>query len=137
MPELPEVQTVVTTLAPRVAGRRILRVEHVRQDMVTPDGFDLAQAVRGRTIESVTRRGKRIVFLLDDGNCFFIHLGMTGRLMVEPRDAELAPHTHLIFDLGNNQEVRFRDPRRFGEIRWMGERADDDALGPEPLIMTT
>ena len=51
MPELPEVQTVVTTLAPRVLGRRIERVVHVRDDMVTaPAGFDLAAALAGRTV---------------------------------------------------------------------------------------
>src|ERR1041385_8732853 len=118
MPELPEVQTVVTTLAPRVAGKQIARVVHLRSDMVTPSNFDFASAVSGRTITSVSRRGKRIVFELDDGNRFFIHLGMTGRLMVEPGDTQIAPHTHLIFELGDGKELRFRDPRRFGEIRW-------------------
>jgi formamidopyrimidine-DNA glycosylase len=135
MPELPEVQTVVTTLAPRVAGKRIERIPHVRRDMITPDGFDLAGAVRGRTIESVTRRGKRIVFLLDDGNRFFIHLGMTGRLMVESRDTDQALHTHLIFDIGDGRQLRFRDPRRFGEIRWLGQDNGDAKMGPEPLDM--
>src|SRR4051812_12574070 len=114
MPELPEVQTVVTTLSPRVTGRRIVRVVHVRQDMVTPDKFDLPKALKGRTVASITRRGKRIVFTLDDDNQFFIHLGMTGRLTVEPAKSPIALHTHLILDLGNRQQLRFRDPRRFG-----------------------
>jgi formamidopyrimidine-DNA glycosylase len=137
MPELPEVQTVVTTLAPRVTGRRIRRVAHVRQDMVTPANFDFATAVTGRTIDRVVRRGKRIVFHLDDANRFFIHLGMTGRLTVARAGAARLVHTHLIFDLGNRQELRFRDPRRFGEIRWLGCDDCDDRMGPEPLVMRT
>src|SRR2546423_15269845 len=100
MPELPEVQTVVSTLAPRATGRRIEEVVHVRRDMVSPAGFDLTAALTGRTISRIARRGKRIVFQLDDANAFFIHLGMTGRLSVEPRDAEVVIHTHLRLDLG-------------------------------------
>src|SRR5438874_629911 len=99
MPELPEVQTVVTTLTPRVIGRRVRKVIHLRSDMVTPDGFDLAKAVTGRTIVRLERRGKRIVFEMDDANRFFIHLGMTGRLTVEAAKSEVQRHTHLIFDL--------------------------------------
>jgi formamidopyrimidine-DNA glycosylase len=136
MPELPEVQTVVTTLAPRVTRRRIRKVVHMRGDMVTaPAGFDFAQAITGRTIRDVSRRGKRIIFALDDANTFFIHLGMTGRLMVEKKDAPLAIHTHLILDLGDGHQLRFRDPRRFGEIRWLGCESCDERMGPEPLTM--
>ena len=136
MPELPEVQTVVTTLAPRVLRRRIVRVVHLRGDMVTaPPDVDLARQLAGRTITGVARRGKRIVFSLDDDNAFFIHLGMTGRLAVEPPDAPLANHTHLILDLGDSRQLRFRDPRRFGEIRWLGCDGCEQNMGPEPLAM--
>lgn len=151
MPELPEVQTVVTTLAPHLVGKRFDKVVHVRPDMVTPAGFDVSRALAGRTVAALARRGKRIVFTLDDGNCFFIHLGMTGRLQVAPASAPLEPHTHLLVDLagasprkrgrgGNStttdhQQLRFRDPRRFGEIRWLGCESCDDRMGPEPLAM--
>ncbi|MEA2735080.1 MAG: formamidopyrimidine-DNA glycosylase, partial [Humisphaera sp.] len=119
----------------RVLQRRIRKVVHVRGDMVTPDGFDLAKNLTGKTITGLTRRGKRIVFSIDDNDSFFIHLGMTGRLMVEPADAPLAIHTHLILDLGNRQQLRFRDPRRFGEIRWLGCDSCDEKMGPEPLAI--
>src|SRR5687768_5338078 len=60
MPELPEVETVMMTLTPRVVRRRIRRVVHVRHDMVTaPAGFNLAKQLAGRTITGVARRGKR------------------------------------------------------------------------------
>src|SRR3982751_3948731 len=98
MPELPEVQTVVNTLSPRVVGLRIRAVALHRDDIVAPTGTNLVAHLTNRTIAQITRRGKRIVFTLDDGNRFFIHLGMTGRLTLELARSLLAPHTHLLFD---------------------------------------
>jgi formamidopyrimidine-DNA glycosylase len=132
MPELPEVQTVVTTLRPRVLGRAILSVISVRQDILTPAGMDLAGRLCGRTVRAVERRGKRIVFTLDDGNRFYIHLGMTGQLSVARPDSQPPPHTHLELDLGG-ERLRFRDPRRFGGFWWLGAESPDDGMGPEPL----
>ena len=132
MPELPEVQTVITTLRPKVLGRVIRRIVSVREDIVTPAGTDLAARLAGRTVTSVDRRGKRIVFTLDDDNRFYIHLGMTGQLAVVPPDASLPPHTHFELDLGARR-VRFRDPRRFGGVWWVGNGSVDEGMGPEPL----
>ena len=116
MPELPEVQTVVTTLRPRIIGRTIRSVTLSRTDIVTPAGFDLVTRLTGRTITQVARRGKRIVFTLDDANRFYIHLGMTGQLTVAKAASPPAPHTHLEIDVGAAERLRFRDPRRFGGI---------------------
>lgn len=139
MPELPEVQTIVTTLAPRIALRRIRALLHLREDMLLPRGFNLRRALNGRTIRHIARRGKRIIILLDNEQSLLIHLGMTGRLTIERASAPLAPHTHLVLDLGNykggREQLRFRDPRRFGQIRWLGDTLCDDDLGPEPLSM--
>jgi len=132
MPELPEVQTVVTTLRPKVVGRSIVGVVSVRQDIVTPPDLDVVRVLRGRTVRSVERRGKRIVFTLDDGNGFYIHLGMTGQLSVVAPDVPPPKHTHLELDLGP-QRLRFRDPRRFGGLWWLGGASPDDGMGPEPL----
>ena len=132
MPELPEVQTVVTTLRPKVVGRAIVAVVSARRDILTPDDIDLAALLRGRTVRSIDRRGKRIVFTLDDDNRFYIHLGMTGQVSVVAPDAALRPHTHLELDLGEGR-LRFRDPRRFGGFWWLGRESADDGMGPEPL----
>src|SRR4051794_24486338 len=96
MPELPEVQTVVATLAPRIVSRRIVRVELLRDDIVRPCGFELAKNLTARIVKSVTRRGKRIVIALDNDESFYVHLGMTGRLTIDAPDAERIKHTHLI-----------------------------------------
>jgi formamidopyrimidine-DNA glycosylase len=135
VPELPEVQRVVDTLAPAVEHALISRVELVRPDIVEPPGFDLASRLVGHSIASVTRRGKRIMVCLDTGDRWFIHLGMTGRLTVEPADNPRRPHTHLLLDLDEgSRQIRFVDPRRFGGVRWQGPSTSSD-LGPEPLTM--
>jgi formamidopyrimidine-DNA glycosylase len=135
MPELPEVQTVVDTLRPRVVGRTIARVFLNRRDILTPSDADLAKYLTDRRIRDISRRGKRIVFTLDTAERFYIHLGMTGQLTVQPISAPHAPHTHLRLqlDAAGDAELRFVDPRRFGGIWWLGNVADDDQMGPEPL----
>src|SRR3954454_1991366 len=110
MPELPEVQTVVDTLRPRLLGRRIVRVVHVRPDIVSPPDVDLRRKLRGRTVRDIRRRAKRVMFTLDNAEQFYIHLGMTGRLTVEPAVAEVMKHTHFIAELDGGRQLRFRDP---------------------------
>jgi formamidopyrimidine-DNA glycosylase len=81
MPELPEVETVVRTVAPHLTGRRILSAEFTSRFVTPGNRSALARRLEGRRIESVRRRGKFIVVTLDQG-MFAIHLGMTGRLLV-------------------------------------------------------
>ena len=136
MPELPEVQTVVNTLAPAVTGQRILGVLLGRRDILTPEDFALESHLIGRQIHAVERRAKRIIFTLDNSNRFYIHLGMSGRLGLSAISDELKPHTHLRIQLGRpaGWEIRFTDPRRFGGIWWLGQaEPESDAIGPEPL----
>jgi formamidopyrimidine-DNA glycosylase len=135
MPELPEVETVVRTLRPRLLGTAIRSVTVHRPDVVKPIDIDLRPALIGRTITSLARRGKRIVFQLDDGGCFYIHLGMTGRLTLANRRAPLEKHTHLVARFRQiSDELRFRDPRRFGGIFWCSQPLDaNEPLGPEPM----
>ena len=134
MPELPEVQTVVNTLSPRVTGARIRAVTLHRDDIVAPTGTDVVAHLTDRVIRRIERRGKRIVFSLDDDNRFYIHLGMTGRLTVESSDAPLLKHTHLQLNLaGKTRRSAFATragsaafsgsapttpPARWGRSRW-------------------
>ena len=132
MPELPEVETVVRTLRPKLVGSRINSVQLNRTDILLPSGFDLAGHLIGRRVEALSRRGKRIVFDLDDGNRFYVHLGMTGQLTVERIGSLQVIHTHFILTT-DKTDVRFRDPRRFGGIWWLGTESADINMGPEPL----
>ena len=135
MPELPEVETVVRTLRPLLAGQPALRVHLLRADILTPPGMDLAAALTGQAVRVIDRRGKKILIRLESGPTLFIHLGMTGRLTVDPPDTPLPPHTHLLVDFACGQ-LRFRDPRRFGGVWWLTDAdSADDNLGPEPLTL--
>jgi formamidopyrimidine-DNA glycosylase len=135
MPELPEVQTVVNTLRPALAGRRIQAVRLLRTDILLPAGIDLAALLTGRKILDISRRGKKIIFTLDGDGGFYVHLGISGRIMVVAPNSPIVPHTHLLLDFAEIQ-FRFIDPRRFGGIFWLAKgEAPDDGLGPEPLTL--
>jgi formamidopyrimidine-DNA glycosylase len=135
MPELPEVQMVVTTLRPALLGKAIRRVHVTRADIIRPAGIDLAALLKGQRVTEVARRGKKIVVTVGDSQRFYVHLGMTGRLTLEAPGADVKKHTHVSMDLDGFQ-VRFQDPRRFGGIWWLGtDLPVDSELGPEPLTM--
>ncbi len=129
MPELPEVETVVRTVAPHIVGRKILDA-HFTSKFVTPGNrAALAHKLTGRTIQAIRRRGKFIVMALDEG-VLVVHLGMTGNLLANGRPTE---HTHGFFQLDDGQ-LLYNDPRQFGRIELTSRRVDK--LGPEPLEIT-
>jgi len=140
MPELPEVETVVRELRPRLTGRYIVSVRAGRKALRRRWSPVWAAALNGRRIDAAERRGKWIVLHCDDGARLVIHLGMTGQLFVAPADAPRQPHTHLVFGLNDGtEELRFRDVRRFGSATLFPDRAaletffTQSGLGPEPF----
>jgi formamidopyrimidine-DNA glycosylase len=133
MPELPEVESVVRAIGPLLRGAVLGKVRLLRADILEPPGIDLVTCLAGRSVRSVERRAKRIIFLLDNDHRFYIHLGMTGQLTVEPPGEPLRKHTHLLIEFAA-KTLRFVDARRFGGIWWLGKDGPaDDGLGPEPL----
>ncbi len=141
MPELPEVETVVRDLRPRLVGRRITAVSVGDRPLRRPWSPEWAARLVGRRIEAVDRRGKWILMGLSGGGCLVIHLGMTGQLRVVPVDEAAARHTHAVFGLGRGGQVRFRDVRRFGSLTLFPSRAEAEesfrtaGLGPEPFAL--
>jgi formamidopyrimidine-DNA glycosylase len=126
MPELPEVETVVRSLAPFLAGRKIVSARFSSRFVTPGDRAKLARRLAGRKIVSVSRRGKFIVIALDQGY-LVIHLGMTGKLLTSGTEQT---HTHGIFTLDDGV-LLYQDPRQFGRIEWGDARVRK--LGPEPL----
>jgi formamidopyrimidine-DNA glycosylase len=102
---------------------------------VTPGNRSkLAQKLAGRRIESVTRRGKFILIALDQGT-LTVHLGMTGKLLLEKAllEGEAGEHTHGVFHLDDGM-LLYHDPRQFGRIEFSdGAPPRVARLGPEPL----
>jgi formamidopyrimidine-DNA glycosylase len=139
MPELPEVETVVRDLRPRLVGRTIAGLKVSRKPLRMKWSRQWNAKLVGRRVRAVERRGKWIILDLDDP-WLLVHLGMTGQFVVTPRACPRENHTHLVFTLDDaGHELRFRDIRRFGCATLFPTRAELDAffvaskLGPEPF----
>jgi formamidopyrimidine-DNA glycosylase len=123
MPELPEVETVRQGLLKRALRRRLVAVEVHNRWVIVGSPDDFVETVTGRRIQSVVRKGKVLALELIAGNgaaprYLLVRLGMTGQFTVAPQAAPLEPHTHvrMLFQ-GGAEEIRYRDPRRFGRLR--------------------
>jgi len=160
MPELPEVESIRRSLAARLVGRRVRGVAVHRRDVTAladaarpPTPREL---LRGRRIAAVTRHGKQLALVSDDGRAVCIQLGMSGRVSVcdvlpapaideDPAAHTPAwpPHTHVVWALEGGW-LAFTDPRRFGGVtacptldalrdRWAALGPDALAIGPATL----
>ena len=135
MPELPEVQTIADALAPLIVGQAITAVSVLWAGVVDrPEPALFVDALCGRRILEVGRRGKYMLFRLDDDRWLVMHLRMTGEMRVVPMSDPLDRHDHLVFRLEDGQEWRFRDQRKFGRAYLVDDPAQIvGRLGPEPL----
>ncbi|TFH32696.1 MAG: bifunctional DNA-formamidopyrimidine glycosylase/DNA-(apurinic or apyrimidinic site) lyase [Myxococcales bacterium] len=138
MPELPEVETVRRSLGPLVVGRQIVEVDVRRRDLRWNITDTFESTLQGRRIVSAGRRAKYLLFGLEDGNCWIVHLGMSGTLchVGTGAGAVTTSHEHVVLMLEDGNRVVYRDPRRFGFMLVVEEPSACDhlvGLGPEPL----
>ncbi|MGI9621322.1 MAG: bifunctional DNA-formamidopyrimidine glycosylase/DNA-(apurinic or apyrimidinic site) lyase [Acidimicrobiales bacterium] len=129
MPELPEVETIRRQIEPAISNRVVVEAGAFASDKFTP-----AREVEGATVVGANRRGKYLLFPLDDGRELIVHLGMTGQLIPDaPIDD---PYLRAWWRLDSGSTIGYRDVRRFGRIRvtpageYEGTLA---AIGPEPF----
>ena len=135
MPELPEVETIVGGLRPTLPGKTIEHLEVLHPDVLRQPPMDFSARLRGRTFESLDRRGKNIVAHLTEGVALVVNLGMTGRLVLA-RDEVRTTHPAVCFTLSAGPLLVYDDVRRFGAVEVVDEAewaARDRRLGPEPL----
>ncbi|MGH9021116.1 MAG: bifunctional DNA-formamidopyrimidine glycosylase/DNA-(apurinic or apyrimidinic site) lyase [Acidimicrobiales bacterium] len=119
MPELPEVETVRSVLSRELVGKRFKAVSVTNGRVVRrhKSAKEFRSLVEERSVRSVERLGKNLVIGLDDGNSLVVHLGMSGQLLRAKGPKDLKPkHTHVVFTLATGGELRFVDPRTFGEL---------------------
>lgn len=143
MPELPEVETVMRGLAPVMEGQRIHKAEARRPDLRWPLPAGFAARLTGTRVTGLRRRSKYILADLSSDETLIIHLGMSGRMVIQApvkrsdksqaSDTRVvktqaknmpggfhhvhnapAKHDHIILNLETGQRVVFNDPRRFG-----------------------
>jgi formamidopyrimidine-DNA glycosylase len=159
MPELPEVETVRRQLEPEIVGRAITGAEVLDERWTRPElPRRIEEALVGRRVEAVERRGKYLVVGLDDGISLVMHLRMTGNLLIRPPGADMtvdlmepdrlggprlyeadvdARHLRARLTLDDGSELWFTDPRRFGHAVVLDDAELDgyfaSRLGIEPL----
>jgi formamidopyrimidine-DNA glycosylase len=119
MPELPEVEVVRRDLEKEIVGKKVKSVDvngmrairRYRQRKLFTSALD------GRKFTNVERRGKYLILKMDDGNALVVHLGMSGQLLRAKSARETVPkHTHVIITFTQGGQLRFVDPRTFGEM---------------------
>jgi formamidopyrimidine-DNA glycosylase len=149
LPELPEVETVRRGLAPHLVGARLARVEMRRPDLRFPMPERFVERLTDARVEALDRRAKYLLARLDTGETLVVHLGMTGRFIVETavserpgrfhhRAGEDEKHTHVVLETDRGARLSFNDARRFGYMALFPTKDLDrqpwfEGLGPEPL----
>ncbi len=136
MPELPEVETVVRLIRPRLLGRTITGARVAWRRTVGGAGFE--RRVIGACIAGVRRRAKYFVIDLErDGAAaggMVGHLRMTGRVHVEAARTAAPDYGKVALALDDGHVMHFVDVRKFGRLVWRADPERELALlGPEPL----
>ena len=139
MPELAEVETIRRDVEQIYSGRVIRRVDvhGLRSVRRHADPEELQRRVTGRRLLGAGRRGKYLTLLLDSHDAVVAHMGMSGQLLQAAPDDDLLPHTHVRFGFDAGPDLRFVDPRTFGQM-WVttpveGEIPELSHLGFDPL----
>lgn len=139
MPELPEVETIKRTLNQLVANKKIKDVHVFWPKIIKqPDDVDhFIQLLKEQKIKEVHRRGKFLLFELDD-YILISHLRMEGKYSIHKKDEQTKKHTHVVFEFMDDEELRYNDVRKFGTMHLV-KKGDElkqkplNQLGPEPF----
>lgn len=139
MPELPEVETMKRDLQKHLVNKTIEEVfvyDHRVLKGIDPELF--IRRLKGVMFKSIERRGKGLIFTLDNGSVLFIQVKMTGYFVYGPnlRETKSSKETKVIFRLSNGQYLNYNDQRLFGGIFLVGRLEDIpylNTIGPEPL----
>jgi len=117
MPELPEVETIRRELEREVVGKKIKAVEVTGDRSVRrQDVPEFTKRLEGTKISGAQRKGKYLLMPLDSGDVLVVHLRMSGQLLRATPKEPLAPHTHVVISFTQGGQLRFVDPRTFGEL---------------------
>lgn len=135
MPELPEVETVMRGLDAHLTGRVIARATLHRPNLRWTIPPELPAVLTGATVLGLRRRGKYFFIRLNSGLSVLVHLGMSGRFII---DGPAALHEHLTLETNHGSRIGFVDPRRFGALDLIATDNEDThklvaGMGPEPL----
>jgi formamidopyrimidine-DNA glycosylase len=139
MPELPEVEIVARSLDQIVSKRKIASAELLRPRLAPDTSVDLfADHLRNARINRVHRRGKHVLFDLDNARTLITHLRMSGKFMLLNGKIADPKFTHAVFHFTEKERLVFQDQRHFGlmkivETDRLNEAKEISKLAPEPL----
>jgi len=136
MPELPEVETVKNGLKKKVLNKKITKCNILYNGIIAlPTTKEFIKNITNQTINDITRRGKFLIFILDD-YYLISHLRMEGKYFIKNPKEEINKHDHVIFTLDNKEELRYNDTRKFGKMHLVKKDELDKTpiskLGLEP-----
>jgi formamidopyrimidine-DNA glycosylase len=139
VPELPEVETIVRELAPRLEGHRVTAARLAKTDVLRRVSKPrLLRTLKGNSFEEVSRRAKHAVFRLSSGHRLVVQPRMTGSLIVHERPLTRAEAKYAVLTctLDDGRLFVYRDVRRLGTVWLLDEEewlAYTGRIGPEPL----
>ncbi len=138
MPEMPEIETIARKLRQAILGKRIQKVYLSGLPLRKPVAAAFPIQVEGRGIRRIHRRGKYLILELEPLCYCLIHLGMSGRIVLDRSGSQVKKHTQAIFYLSDATELRYLDHRRFGllatyEVRRLRQIPELESLGIDPL----
>jgi len=138
MPEMPEIETIARKLRKAIIGKRIQKVHLSGLPLRKPVAAAFPIQVEGRGIRRIHRRGKYLILELEPLSYCLIHLGMSGRIVLDRSGSQVKKHTQAVFCLSDATELRYLDHRRFGllatyEVRRLSQIPELENLGIDPL----
>jgi formamidopyrimidine-DNA glycosylase len=142
--ELPEVEVLRRDLERDVVGKRIRSVE-VRPQRNAMRAIrrhakrkDFGDRLEGKKITKIDRRGKFLLVYLEGGDVLVVHFGMSGQFVRATRRQAPTQHTHVVIEFTQGGDLRFVDPRTFGQMfvttaEGDGKVKELDHIGPDAL----
>jgi formamidopyrimidine-DNA glycosylase len=133
MPELPEVETVRRTLSKILIGRRIVDIKAPYEKIIKNTTLiKFRNALYNEQCQTVHRIGKYLIFIFNDVSVV-AHLRMEGKFYFKSAREAINKHEHVIFVLDNNQEFRYHDTRKFGEMHLIYSTNLEDIIANSPI----
>lgn len=147
MPEIAEVRVVRDTLKKKILKKKITNVKVLYSNIIVGNVDEFVKTLKGRSFEDIKSRGKWLIFDLGEYSVLS-HLRMEGKFFYVSKDTELRKHSHIIFELDDEMELRYDDVRKFGRmelvktsevdenpsIKKLGIEPDDERLTAEYLL---
>ena len=144
MPEIAEVRTVKSALKKNIIGKTIKDINIIYSNIIKTNLDEFKSILIGKTFKDITTIGKWLVFNLGDYS-LVSHLRMEGKYYYKKSNEEIEKHEHIIFNLDNGYDLRYKDVRKFGvmilcktsevmnlvEIKKLGLEPDDSSLNEE------